>query len=288
LDNATTPHPLPVDGMNLYISRITTGASAAVQSSENSGVSETNIDDTLLTIPVITVAGQQTVSRQSLERGTNIEQIVMGDLVKAWHTALDAQAISGSGSSGQAKGIYTVLTGGSNEISYTDASPTVAELYPKLADAIQRVQTSTFMQPTHWLMHPRRLAFLQAAVDSSNRPLVVPMANGPMNAVSTGAGAFTYANSGYSLMGLPVITDSNVQTNLGAGTNQDVIYCVNGGEAHLWETTGAPMSLTFDQPNAASLGVLMVIYGYASFSAERYGAVGHSMITGTGLVAPSF
>ena len=288
LDSATTPHPLPVEGMSLNISRITTGSSTAVQSSENSAVSETNMDDTVLTIPVITVAGQQTVSRQSLERGTNIEQIVMGDLVKAWHTSLDSQAIIGSGSSGQAKGIYTVLDGGANEITYTDASFTVAELYPKLADAIQRVQTNTFMQPTHWLMHPRRLAALLAGVDDQKRPLVLPMANNPMNAVGVGNGTFAYANSGYSLLGLPVITDANVQTNLGTGTDEDVIYCVNGGEAHLWETTGAPMSLNFDQPNAASLGVLMVIYGYASFTAERYGAVGHSMITGTGLVAPTF
>jgi len=57
LDSATTPHPLPVEGMSLNISRITTGSSTAVQASENSAVSETNMDDTLLTIPVITVAG---------------------------------------------------------------------------------------------------------------------------------------------------------------------------------------------------------------------------------------
>lgn len=288
LDAATTGHGLPAEGMEMYISRITTGSSTAVQTSQNSAVSETNMDDTLLTIPVITVAGQQTASRQSLERGTNIEQIIMGDLVRAWHTSLDSQAIVGSGSSGQAKGIYTVLDGGANEITYTDASPTVAELYPKLADAIQRVQTNTFQQPTHWLMHPRRLAALLAGVDDQKRPLVLPLANGPMNAVGVGNGAFAYANSGYSLLGLPVITDGNVQTDLGSGTNEDAIYCVNGGESHLWEASGHPMMLNFEQPNAASLGVLIVVYGYAAYTAERYGAVGHSMITGTGLVTPTF
>jgi HK97 family phage major capsid protein len=288
LDAATTGHGLPAEGMTLYISRITTGSSTAVQTSENSAVSETNMDDTLLSVPVITVAGQQTASRQSLERGTNIEQIIMGDLVRAWHTSLDAQGILGSGSSGQAKGIYTTLDGGANEITYTDSSPSVAELYPKLADAIQRVQTNTYQQPTHWLMHPRRLAFFLSALDSQNRPLVVPQANIPMNALSVGDGAIRYANSGYSMLGLPIITDGNVQTNLGAGTNEDVIYCVNANESHLWEATGHPMMLNFEQPNAASLGVLIVVYGYAAYTAERYGAVGHSMITGTGLVAPSF
>jgi HK97 family phage major capsid protein len=288
LDGATVGHGLPDEGMTIYISRITTGSSTAVQSSENSAVSETNMDDTLLSVPVITVAGQQTVSRQSLERGTNIEQIVMGDLVRAWHTSLDSQAILGSGSSGQAKGIYTTLDGGANEITYTDASPTVAELYPKLADAIQRVQAATFQQPTHWVMAPRRLAWFLSSLDGQNRPLVVPTANGPMNALSTGDGAVRYANSGYSLMGLPIITDGNVQLTLGSGTNEDVIYCVNGMESHLWEAPGHPMMLNFEQPNAASLGVLIVVYGYAAYTAERYGAVGHSMITGTGLAAPSF
>lgn len=288
LDGATVGHGLPDEGMTIFISRITTGASTAVQASENANVSETNMDDTLLSVPVITVAGQQTVSRQSLERGTNIEQIVMGDLVRAWHTSLDSQAILGSGSSGQAKGIYTVLDGGANEITYTDASPTVAELYPKLADAIQRVQAATFQQPTHWVMAPRRLAWFLSSLDSQNRPLVVPTANGPMNALSTGDGAVRYANSGYSLMGLPIITDGNVQLTLGSGTNEDVIYCVNGMESHLWEAPGHPMMLNFEQPNAASLGVLIVVYGYAAYTAERYGAVGHSMITGTGLAAPSF
>ena len=288
LDGGTMGHSLPDSGMTIFISRITTGSSAAVQASENSAVSETNMDDTLLSVPVITVAGQQSVSRQSLERGTNIEEIVMGDLVRAWHTSLDSQAIVGSGSSGQAKGIYTTLDGGANEITYTDADPTVAELYPKLADAIQRVQAATFQQPTHWLMAPRRLAFFLKALDSQNRPLVVPTANNPTNAMSTGDGAVRYANSGYSLLGLPIITDGNVQLTLGAGSNEDVIFCVNQMESHLWEAAGHPMMLNFEQPNAASLNVLIVVYGYAAYTAERYGAVGHSMITGTGLVAPTF
>jgi hypothetical protein len=46
--NAMQPMPLPETGMTVNISRITTGTSAASQSSENVAVSETNADDTLL------------------------------------------------------------------------------------------------------------------------------------------------------------------------------------------------------------------------------------------------
>ena len=60
--------PLPADGMTVNISRITTATSVAVQT-QGTDVSETNIDDTILTVNVLTNAGSQTVTRQAAERG---------------------------------------------------------------------------------------------------------------------------------------------------------------------------------------------------------------------------
>ena len=136
-------------------------------------------------------------------------------------------------------------------------------------------------------MHPRRLAFLLASVDQAGRPLVVPTLGGPMNAMATGAGQAFYGNSGYSLMGLPIVADANVTTTGGTGTNEDQIYCVNANELHLWEQPGSPFALNFDATGAGSLTIKSVVYGYAAFTAGRYpGAV--SRILGTGLVAPTF
>jgi hypothetical protein len=270
--------------MTLNISRMTTGTTTAVQATENSAVSNTDSDDTLLTINVRTIAGQQDLSRQAIERGTGIDTFILQDLIRSWHTTLDNQCLNGAGTSGTILGL---ASSGGNAVTYTATSPTVALLYPKLADAIQQVQTNTFQQPTHWIMHPRRLAYLMAAVDSQSRPLVVPNANGPMNAISAGAGAVAYGNSGYSLMGLPIVTDANVVTNLGAATNQDQIYCVAAPEMHLWEQPGAPFALNFDQTTAGSLTIKAVVYGYAAFSAGRY-PLAASIISGTGLVAPTF
>ena len=284
LDAATNGHVLPANGMTLNISRMTTGTSTAIQATENSAVSNTDSDDTLLTINVRTVAGQQDLSRQAIERGTGIDTFILQDLIRSWHTTLDNQCLNGAGTSGTILGL---ASSGGNAVTYTATSPTVALLYPKLADAIQQVQTNTFQQPTHWIMHPRRLAYLMAAVDSQSRPLVVPNANGPMNAISTGSGAVAYGNSGYSLMGLPIVTDANVVTNLGAATNQDQIYCVAAPEMHLWEQPGAPFALNFDQTTAGSLTIKAVVYGYAAFSAGRY-PLAASIISGTGLVAPTF
>jgi hypothetical protein len=108
-----------------------------------------------------------------------------------------------------------------------------------------------------------------------------------MNGSAAGAGAAAYANSGYSMMGLPIISDANVGTAYGAATNQDEIYCVAAPEMHLWEQPGSPFALSFDATGASTLTIKSVVYGFGAFSAERYPKAA-SIISGTGLVAPTF
>jgi HK97 family phage major capsid protein len=283
-DFATAKRTLPAAGMTLNISRMTTGTSTAVQETQNTAVSNTDSDDTLLTIPVRTIAGQQDLSRQAIERGTGIDTFVLADLIRSWHTTVDYQVLNGSGSNGQFKGIRN---SGGNAVTYTSTAPTTALLYSKLADAYQQVESNVFIAPTHWIMHPRRLAAILASSDTTGRPLAVPTANGPMNATAAGAGLPGYGNSGYTILGLPVVTDANVLTNLGAATNQDEIYCVAAPEMHLWEQAGSPFALSFDQTTAGSLTIKSVVYGFGAFSAERY-PLAASIISGTGLVAPTF
>lgn len=284
-DFATNKMALPAAGMTLNISRMTTGTSTAVQAAENDAVSNTNADDTLLTVNVRTIAGQQDISKQAIERGTGIDQFIIQDLIRGWHTTLDNQILNGDGNSGEILGLDQ--TSGTNVVTFTEGSPTVALLYPKLADAYQQIQTDAFMNPTHWVMHPRRLAFLLAGVDLNDRPLVLPALNGPMNAVATGAGQAFYGNSGYSMMGLPIIADANVRTNAGAGSDEDRIYCVTAPEFHLWEQAGSPFALNFDATGAGSLTIKSVVYGYAAATAGRYPGA-FSIVEGTGLVAPTF
>jgi HK97 family phage major capsid protein len=232
------------------------------------------MDDTLLTINVNTYAGQQNVSRQAIERGTGVDSLVMADLVSAYHTALDAAVVN------------EVKVGNGNTVTYTDASPSVAELYPKILDAVQKIQTSFFAGPNVIVMHPRRLAFILAAVDSTNRPLALPQSHNPMNTVATGAGSVVYGNSGYTIAGLPVVTDANVPTDLNG--DQDAIYIGNTQELHLWEQgSGEPMMLRFEQPKGAELDVQIIVYGYSAFTVRRYPKAWAEII-GTGLAAPTF
>lgn len=268
-------HALPADGLTLSISKVTTGTAVADQT-EGAAVQETNMDDTKLDISVVTIAGQQNVSRQAIERGTNVDSLVMADLVSAYHTKLDNNVCA------------ELLSSAGQSVTYTDASPTVAELYPKLLDAVQKIQTTFFGGPNVIVMHPRRLAWILAALDSSNRPLAVPTPNGPMNAISTGSNGVVYGNSGYSIAGFPVLTDANISIVEGAGTNQDTIFIGNTQELHLWEDgSGEPMMLRFEQPKAAELDVTMIVYGYAAYTANRYPNA-WAKISGTGLVTPTF
>ncbi len=124
-DFATNKMPLPPAGMTLNISRMTTGTSTAVQETQNTAVSETDADDTLLTVNVRTIAGQQDLSRQVIERGTGVDEFVLRDLVRSWHTTLDAQVLNGTGSNGQIKGIRA---SGGNAVTFTATTPTVALL----------------------------------------------------------------------------------------------------------------------------------------------------------------
>ncbi len=283
--NAIPKKDLPAFGNKIEISRITTGSAAAEQASENSAVQETNMDDTLLTVNVDTIAGQQDVSRQALERGGqpgfSLENIIFQDLVAAYYGKLDNLMINGSGSSGQPLGISQVS--GINSTTYTDASPTVAELYPKLADAVQEINSNRFAPATAILMHPRRWGFLTAGVDSSNRPLVLPAGNNPDNAAGVGEAA-AYGQVVGSVLGLPVITDANIRTDLGAGT-EDAIYIAKVDDHIMFEDN--LFQLKFEETNAGSLTTKMVVYGYVAFASGRY-PKGISEIVGTGLIAPTF
>jgi HK97 family phage major capsid protein len=282
--NALNKAALPDKGMKVELSRITTGSTTAEQASQNAAVSETDMDDTLLTVNVDTIAGQQDISRQAIERGTDLEGIVFSDLIADYYTKLDNLLINGSGSSGQPLGIKSVS--GINTVTYTDASPTVGEFYPKLIDGIQKINSNRFAAANAIIMHPRRWGFLSAGVDGNSRPLVLPAGNNPDNAYGVGEAA-KYGQVVGQIAGLPVISDANIQTDAGSGNDEDIVLIVKSDDHILFEEAGSPFRLRFDDVGSGSLTTKLVVYGYVAFASGRYPA-GTTMVNGTGLVAPSF
>jgi HK97 family phage major capsid protein len=271
--------------MSVVLSLIGTGTAVAAQTSQNTAATSTDPADSTLTVNVNTVAGQNSVSKQALLRGYNIESIVLTDLIRAYHTKLDDLLINGTGSNGQPLGIQNMTTG--ILVTYTATTGTVAGVYPKIADAIQQIQSNVYASPNAILMHPRRLGFFLSGLDSQSRPLVVPTAYNPTNAMGTGNGYPNYGtNSGYSLLGLPIITDANLATNLGASTNQDCIHVVDLNESHLWEEAGSPTYVTFEEPNG-KVALNIVLFGMFAYTSLRYPKA-FAQINGTGLASPAF
>ena len=278
--DACNRHPLPSDGMSVNISRITTASGAALQASENGAVQETNMDDTLLTVNIQTAAGQQTISRQAIDRGSGIEDVVMQDLFNRVATTLDNTLLNQA-----TNGLTNVAT----SVAYTDASPTGAELYPKILGAAAGVEAALLAlgKPNIAVMHSRRWYWLTSQM-SSTWPMV-NWTNLPVQAAGQANAGSSYNSGSRGVLpsGLEVVVDNNIATNLGAGTNEDEIYVVPSSECHLWEDPNAPMFIRAEQPAAANLGVLLVAYSYFAYTFGRY-ANGMQKVSGTGLVTPTF
>lgn len=269
--------PLMSAGMSITIPRITTGTTVIVSQTENSTApAETNIVEALLTVPVRTIAGMQDVSQQLLDRADpGMDQIIFNDLRAAYDMYLDQQLISGTGSNGQHLGVRAVSS--PNTVTYTDASPTGAELLPKLYDASQQIHTNRLAPPEVVLFHPRRSAMLAASL-SSTFPLF------QQGAFNRGVGS---QNLGQIMgpLGLQEVADANIGTTYGAGTNEDEVYVLRVSDMLLWE---GPLQLrVYPEVGSGTLTVRLLLWAYSAFASGRY-PKSISIVSGTGLAAPSF
>lgn len=270
-------HDLPETGMTVNISRITTPTGVDIQATENLGVTNTDADDTILTINIQTAAGQQTISRQAAERGTGIEEVVMDDLFRRYATAVDTTLVNQT---------VTGLDAIAASVAYADASPSGLEIWPKILQGAANSEAALlgFARPDVVLMHSRRWYWLQSQLAAQ-----WPLFGQP--GISENHGGENYGTiygRGYRGMmpnGMAAVVDNNISTTL--NTNQDAMYIVATDECHLWEDPQAPVFIRAEQPAAASLGILMVLYGYFAYTMSRY-TNAMSKITGTGLITPAF
>lgn len=278
--DACNSHILPATGMTVNLARVTTSTDSDTQSSENAAVAEQDIDDTLLTFSVLTHAGQQTMSRQSIERGAGTEPVVMDDLYRVHATKFDGKLLNVA-----TNGLTNVAT----SIAYTDASPTVAEFLPKISQAASAVESALLDQSTGdviAVMNSRRWYWLTQGT-STSRPILAQSAVSIKELLGEDyAEVYGRGVRGVLPNNIPAIVDNNVATNLGAGTNEDEVYVLDRNEAHLWEDPDAPMFIRAEQTKAASLGVLLVIYSYYAFTFVRQPNA--QKIAGTGLITPTW
>lgn len=274
---------LPSQGMVVNISRITTPNSADVQLPQNSAVATQDMADTLLTIPVQTLATQATMSRQAIERSTGAEEVTLDDMMRTLYTKQDNLYINQAA---------TGATNRFNPITYA-AVGSATKTYAALLQARSQLESVLLdVQEGDQLvvMHSRRWGAVNSASGTSF-PFLSQMPNSRY--LTAGEDNVSNYGPGYrgNFAGLNIIVDNNVPTNLGGGTNQDEIYVVNRRECIVWEDPSAPVMIRAEQTNAASLGVLFVLYTYWAYTFDRYqsgGFAAHQKVSGTALVTPVF
>jgi hypothetical protein len=137
-------------------------------------------------------------------------------------------------------------------------------------------------------MRPERLEWFLAGLDPAGRPVIGEI-GGPIPGyvqLAQDTGPASLGNSGFQLGGRPVITDANIPATLGAGT-EDEIIAVAADEHYLYEDPSMPMVMRFEQPVGHQGQLRIIVAGFFAFTAGRR-PTATSVLTGTGLIAPTF
>lgn len=287
--NAVGSQTLPPDGVSYVIPRVSTGATAAI-ATEGSGFNDTDIAVSNDTAVVQLIGAKSDVSRTLVERGGPIvDRLVFPELLESCNRIEDSTALNGTNATTSILGPLSGVSG-INSVAYTDASPTVGELWPKIADAIQRIESNRFAAPTAIFMHPRRWGWITSALDTQGRPLFnfsTVMRDDPYVGLGTG---LVYGQIVGSLMGLPVITDASMPSTWSAGApgagTEDAILVARTPDFVLWED--APMQFYFEQTPSTAPGQIRLAVGRFVFAHFARYPKSISVIGGTGLVAPTF
>ncbi|HET6915893.1 MAG TPA: phage major capsid protein [Acidimicrobiales bacterium] len=265
---------LPSGVSSINLPKVSTGTSTALQSTQNTALSDTALTTGSVSSGISTIGGKQIVSMQLLQQsGIPFDRVVLSDLARSYAVTLDTQVVNAiSGLSG-AIAVATTATG-------VTAS---GGLYLGVANAIQQIETNRFLPPTAIVMHPRRWAALVTATDTNGRPLVVLEGAAFNQAAQAGANA-AQGRVG-SMLGVPVYTDPSVPTNKGAGTNQDQVYVMVADDLWLYESQ--VQAASFDATYADQASILFRVLGYFAFIPNRY-PKSVAVLDGAGLVPPTF
>ncbi|MFB9748252.1 phage major capsid protein, partial [Leifsonia shinshuensis] len=237
--DALTNLDLPAGTDVINVPKVVTGTAAAIQATQNTGIQQTDITTGTVAASVITIAGGQTVAQQLFDQSPiagHMDKVILQDLMADYARQVGSLVLNGTGTGGQPTGL---ITAAGTVQTYTDASPAfmgAGKIYAQIGKAVQTVQTSRFAAASAIIMHPRRWAWAAVQVDASNRAVILPDANGPLNASGIQVNGNAQGVVG-KMFGLPVIVDPNIPINVGTGTNQDVILVLKADDSWLYEGT---------------------------------------------------
>ncbi len=273
--------PSGTDSINLP--KVSTGTATAAQTADGASVTSTDMTDTSVSASVYTVAGQQDAAMQLLDQSPapGFDQIIFSDLLADMAVRQDVYVINGSGSSGQPTGILNVSS--PNAITYTDASPTLPEMYVPWIQSVSQIFTNRKRPATATFVLPKIWYWAAANLDTTNRPLIQPSQEAPFNPMALQTGEISEGPVGKLTVGTPVILDGNIPETLGGGTETRIIT-LRTSDLYLWE--GAIQTRVLTEVLSGTLQVRFQVYRYAAFMGNRLPKA-ISIVSGTGMIPTS-
>jgi hypothetical protein len=287
----TKPLPLKPGSNQLDFPKLTTGASVAVQTDTNT-TSNTDWVTTSLTAQLQTSAGRTVASNQYLDLSREGAAQTFQDLIYACNNALDRDILAASNVT-NAKSLLN--TASVNSITYTDASPTGPEFYAPVTQAAAAIGKNAGANPSFGVTHPSIWWAIAGSLDGNTRPLIeatgaatedVDLAVAShLNDASQMAAGDVGGVTGIvgSIAGIPICSDANIPTNLGAGTNESRIVVLNRAGFDVYETP--PVFKVADQSGPSTLQTSIICIAYWCVVPRQPKMI--SVISGSGCIPTS-
>jgi hypothetical protein len=249
---------LPAGVSEIDVPRVATGTT--VQPTPDGAVIATEaVLDALASSVVAQFSGAIDATLQLLERspaGSALDFVLLRDLLASYDAALEQQLIAGTGVNGQLLGVLNVPAGAglASDVTYTDASPTGAEMIVPAMQACAQLGDARKRPPEAILMRTARRAWF--AAQAWPQTFVAPW---------------------------PVDEDDAIPVTGG----QDAILALRPSDMLLIESPSPIVSVDRDSLSG-TLGVRLTLRGYAAALAGRQ-PTAVARVVGSGMaVQPGF
>lgn len=257
------------DGMTHYYPRVT-GTVSVGAASENTSMSNADPTDDNVSTSVVFRGGWTDFSAQVLSQASvNWEREAFKQLGEQYGIAVEDYVLRDS-----TEGLFNLS--GTGSVTYTDASPTVAELLSKVAQAKVQVSASRYFPANAIIMADRLWQWILSQSDTTGRPLADAYGQS-VNAAAVGS--LNPQGPAGSFAGLPVYVSALAIPLDGAtpSTANEIIVC-RTNEMRFREQ-GPRLEV---DKNIKTQTTTFSVFGGLSFTAKR--APGEiSIVSGTGL-----
>lgn len=263
------------------IPRITSGLTVARQTTQNSSVgsSDTAVSD--VTVNTQTLAGYTDISEQSITLGKLPDNLIFQMLVQDFAVVQEADVLSSTVAG--YKGITQVA--GINTVTYTDASPTVGELYASLTYAMSLIQSNRYLPADVIIVDPTMAWWIMSQRDTTGRPLVTDI--NPQNSFATAKdGSAAVEGYSFTLLGLPVVVSASLAADSATPADRDIVIA-RLADSIRWESS---MQLqTFPDVGSANATVRFRILAHVAHTHERQPkSIAVVQGTGTAITSANF